>query len=342
MRLFLHVGLPKTGTSSIQTWIARHSDALHGHGVQTFPTTILGHRLAVETIVDEKRLGLADIVYIKKTPFKEVQQALQKLQARAGKDDQMLISSEYFSESDLPRLSTVLRELGCPEPSIIVLLRRQDRFIESNYNQAIKAMGRHQPLGEPEYSPRHDWSLLLSRWTSVFGRDRVIPLNFDRIVSSKKSLLTAFLEVVDPAIAEKMPNELAQEPTRNLSLPAALLEFQRLANTLGSINLAPLFKSAMKEGIGGPPFRMEPAKARAYLDIYREGNRQVAAEYFPTASGDLFDESDLDRETNGADFTGRLPVEAAASILAFYIRQNDERVGQLQQQIRAATAQLQK
>src|SRR5450759_4610148 len=97
--VYLHIGLPKTGTTAVQNWLERHSSALREKGIFTFNRVALAHRLAAEGIVNLERRAEPDIVEILTCDWERVQAELRK----AVSDDKIrkiVISSEYFSIAD--------------------------------------------------------------------------------------------------------------------------------------------------------------------------------------------------------------------------------------------------
>jgi len=336
--LTLHIGLPKTGTTYIQGWLRTKCAALAERGIFVPARDIYPHRLACEFIADTRRAARADVVHIRQTPYAaaldDLTGALHDARYR-----QYIVSSEYFFEAE-PNLVAALREAAPGvDVRIIAFLRRQDRIIESGYNQEVKAMGITARLSVAAYQKKLDWLRLFEEWSAVFGEANITLVNFDTVARAG-GVLAEFCR------AAGLPAEMAagaDDRARNESLPADLLEFKRIANMLaGSADKdAPVedfLSRAMQSGIGGPPFRLSPDAARANLALYAHSNRALAARLGYPADEPLFPEQDLQGEPVGADFTGRLPPETLAQLLALHIRHTTaltERIESLERELSA-------
>jgi hypothetical protein len=273
-RIFLHIGLPKTGSTYIQQWLMANRAGLAGIGTWVPARPIFAHRLAAEYIAHAGRASRPDVLKIKQTPFEAAQSDLEAATVAPGVNTG-IISSEYFFECQPRDVEPLKRLVGDLPITIVAFLRRQDRLIESGYNQEVKAMGTSSLLSRPKYAERLNWLRLYERWGDVFGEDNIRVVNFD-LAAQSKTLLAAFC-----AAAEIPENFLAGSKTNkddglNESLPANLLEFKRLANVYGEFGLNRFLDRAMKAGIPTPPFRLNPDIARAHVALYADSNRELA------------------------------------------------------------------
>jgi hypothetical protein len=196
------------------------------------------------------------------------------------------------------------------------------------------------PIGQPRYHEGYDWDLLVSSWADVFGQDNIVMQLYDEFVAENGEIITHIFGSIDLSLA-RLAREYAPVERSNPSLPAALIEFKRLANCVGAFdfNILPLLESVNQRGFGGPPFRMRREIAKGFLDIYRESNRNVAKRYFHR-DGDLFDENDLEGEPTGADYTGNLPVETLAMLLALHLQDHAEQTNLLRISIEQLAAKV--
>lgn len=331
--LYLHIGLPKTGTTNIQEWLSGNRAALASARVWVPANPIYAHRLATEWITDARRLEKSDVVSIRQIPFTVARNDL----ATAVKNPNFvsgIISSEYFFECP-PREVERLRAVTGDDQIIIVLfLRRQDRLIESGYNQGVKAMAVAGTLGPPRYQEKLNWLKLFESWAQVFGEKNIRIVNYD-IVAKSEQLLPAFFAAVE------LPEELRRatrsviDAGRNQSLPANLLEFKRLANALGEFGLEGWLYRAVEAGIRGPSFRLPPQIARQHLAFYAESNRELAHRLGMPDASELFPVSDLGDGPAGADLTNHLPIETLAQLLALHIRETEGRQAALYNRLAA-------
>ena len=128
-RLFLHVGLHKTGTSAIQRFLRRNSSLLEEKGIYYPKDSLGGDAQHAFPLVLRRKDPLGDIDYA------------QKWIADCGRyckahNLSLLISSEIFSESI--RNEELAKLLKPFDTSLIIYIRRQDLLIESVINQIFK------------------------------------------------------------------------------------------------------------------------------------------------------------------------------------------------------------
>ena len=322
-RIFLHIGLPKTGSTYIQRWLMANRAGLAKIGVWMPTRPIYAHRLAVEYIANAGRAARSDVCYIKETPFAAALKDLQTAEARPGLNTAIL-SSEYFFECK-PRDVEPLKLLAGNHPvTVVVFLRRQDRLVESAYNQEVKAMGTSSLLSRPKYAERMNWLSLYERWAEVFGEDNIKVVNYDLVAQSKK-LLAAFCEAVDIPATFLAETKADHDDGLNESLPANVLEFKRLANVYGEFGLNQFLARAIKAGLPTQPFRLRPDIARAHMAFYAESNKKLARRLHLRDSDEMFPMSDLNDVSPGADFSGHLPMETVVHLMSFLIRECETR-----------------
>lgn len=166
MTVYLHIGLHKTGTSSLQSFFASNRTVLEAGGYAIPKAGWMDgahHNIPLEILGKPKfdpTLG-------------GLEAALPQIDAKPN----ALLSSEEFEFLDLAGVRRLKEGLGERPVNVIVYLRRQDALIASTYAQQIKMGAR---LGSFEnyvtaslYNPRFDLFLLLMRWSHVFGREAV-------------------------------------------------------------------------------------------------------------------------------------------------------------------------
>lgn len=164
MTVYLHIGLHKTGTSSLQAWLKKNKPALQRLGYlypRTGWTSGGHHNLAYE-LLGRKR-------------FSEAPGRLAELEAEIASSPNAILSSEEFEFLELSDVRRLKAALGEREARIVVYLRRQDALVASSYAQQVKMGARMKPFSDylraSLYNPRFDFAQLLGRWAGVFGPD---------------------------------------------------------------------------------------------------------------------------------------------------------------------------
>ncbi len=164
MTVYVHIGLHKTGTSSIQAFLRKNKPALLERGY-LYPRTgwtAGGHHNLAYELLGRKR-------------FSEAPGRLADLEAELATAPHAILSSEELEFLELADVRRLKAALGEREARIIVYLRRQDALIGSTYAQQVKMGARMKPFEDYAraslYNPRFDFSQLLGRGGGVFGRD---------------------------------------------------------------------------------------------------------------------------------------------------------------------------
>src|SRR5689334_15390563 len=136
-RIALHIGVPKTASSYIQSWLRQNQRRLAEHGVAVPSMPIHAHRLAVEHLTGPPWDSRADVLEIRKTSLEEAYRGFVKA-AGANPTGLTIISSEYFYYADPARLARIMRQQFGPDIDVVVFVRSQCGLALSGYNQDVK------------------------------------------------------------------------------------------------------------------------------------------------------------------------------------------------------------
>ncbi|CAA9380698.1 MAG: hypothetical protein AVDCRST_MAG75-926 [uncultured Propionibacteriaceae bacterium] len=184
----LHIGIPKTGTTALQTAAAQHRAELAKHGV-CYPGRRAGnHREAVCALMG-RRLGWAGAGdYVPDIRLWE--QLLAEVERRP--DSRTLISHEFASESDDEQARRFRDSLG-ESIHVVITLRGFAWLLSSSWQQYVKA-GRRQSFDRwlkailvemdrapaPGFYKRNDQAAIVRRWADVVGPDRLTVVIADK------------------------------------------------------------------------------------------------------------------------------------------------------------------
>jgi hypothetical protein len=164
MTVYLHIGLHKTGTSSIQAFLKKNKPALHRLGY-LYPKagwTAGGHHNLAYELLGKKR-------------FSHTAGRLADLAPEIEREPNAILSSEEFEFLELAEVRRLREALGGREAKVIVYLRRQDALIASTYAQQVKMGAKMKPFTAYAvaslYNARFDFAQLLARWAAAFGQD---------------------------------------------------------------------------------------------------------------------------------------------------------------------------
>ena len=181
-RVFIHIGLPKTATSSIQSFLYDNSAFLDQHGYHYLQTG-LNHNLKCHHDMVWK-LGLHKAPsYVEEDIEKYRQEILNSLRAEVANNQEkdLILSSELLTFlGDFKILAPVLEIFKDKEIKYILNLRRQDRFLESLYQQVVKD-GVAQTFEEWFHNSRGvaNYNVLVTKLLQITSKENVIIDMFD-------------------------------------------------------------------------------------------------------------------------------------------------------------------
>ena len=307
--LYIHIGTPKTGTSSIQNFLFKNQQALKKYGV-SFPQMDFG---SMKGKYKFRRNGNF-LVYKSELPGDErkkkeeerwiFRQGFEVLKKEAEVANKIVISDEsvwYRQNSRDVFWQEVQKEVesaGC-QMKVVVYLRRQDLFAQALWNQSVKNVVRDSRNFEKYLKSKAlesnnlDYYKTLSFIAGCIGKENLIVRVFEKdiFLRSKEGIYRDFLE----AIGEDMHEEYVLPPeNQNERLDGNFIEIKRL------INQVPEYKEMPVDFIDWPiqwaSSLRKPEKVSyfgyedqlKYLQQFEESNRLVAEEFLGKKNGVLF------------------------------------------------------
>lgn len=173
-KLFLHIGMGKTGTTALQEFFWENRATLERNDIcyPVFGAVAGAHHMLSPNVPP----FLKDV-----WDFKTVAEWAPKLM-KAGQS-RILLSSELmaWAEEDIAiDFCRAVKELF--ETKVVIYLRRQDSIIMATFNQQIKAGHQKRELKQilEHQISRFDYQKILSPWVSIFGRDNIIVRPYER------------------------------------------------------------------------------------------------------------------------------------------------------------------
>ena len=278
--VWLHIGTPKSGTSSLQKYLMQHRDALSAHGLAYL---VSPGRNSCNDIAIGLNRGRADLLASADVINAEIE---------TRSEEHALISSEMFYGMSPQTLLDVMPALRDRPLKILVYLRRQDRYIESMFLQKSKN-GRF--FGSiADYIAKFDgsgsdYAAMLADWQDQEGAT-VVPriLEWDRLAGG--SVVSDVLHLLGIRDA---PAEDAEDV--NVSPGYHRVQLLQLATAVDIADPRKLQRRLANKYPQKPEERgaILGVEARvAFLAQYADGNRKLADAYFE-GQKTLFDESDL-------------------------------------------------
>lgn len=227
MKLVIHVGFHKTGTSAIQTFCRENRGQLAKKGIlypksgvpelknPSTPSSEAGHRLLQDVLVSptNKRSGkLIKSIINEANSYEKI--------------DTVVISSETFSAPRV-KISTAASSLlkkYFTDIKILVYLRRQDDWAESFYKEVLCWSGKREKRSferfRNEFLPDWlDYNTRLEKYAAIFDEENLIVNSYDD--RTNKNIIQDFFSVLGLSVLEQ--DEYQFPGYSNPSLPGALI-----------------------------------------------------------------------------------------------------------------------
>lgn len=229
-KAYLHIGLEKTGTTSLQIFLKENTELLAkykleylGHEAKPYVHGI-GHFPIAASFQDE----CPDFIPLQKyKPSSEVLQALS--QDAADTDSDIILSCEHFSSElqDIEYIKALGDALSPREIKVVCYLRRHDEQAISHYSTLVKG-GLTEPFNVAGITPEcryYNYRQILEDWSEVFGRENIIVREYDRKVLVKGDTCADFLSILGIDI-----EGASSVGDRNTSLDSLQVEMLRRIN----------------------------------------------------------------------------------------------------------------
>ncbi len=302
MKVYLHIGSPKTGTTTLQAFLNNNRNLLLEDGV-FYPTSTGATNdfsLVVSAYDRFRNDGLShflnvhcdeDLFLLREKITSNLRGELETLDTKKVKS--IVFSSEYFhlnltSQEEVQRVKEILHSAGLHDIYVVVYLRKQVDLASSFYSTSVKAgeiaSSPQRPMIDGRYSHLCNHLKTLSRYSSVFGKSKIIPRIFERGEIVNDSIVDDFLHTIG-CVPRR---EFAIPKNKNESLSNDGIDVLCYLNKLfprwidGSLN--PFRKEILafvERQYNDSSYRMSDELYGAYEDYYLNVNEQVKTEYFP-------------------------------------------------------------
>jgi len=279
--LYIHIGVHKTGTTAIQSFLSINRENLKKHDT-LYPGTLNDHYIITQELRESDEPWLNKDSQTFKT-FSEIKNNLQIYQT-------FVLSSEGFCENDviiLPRLFKTIKHFNLKlNVKIIIFYRPQHTWLESVYQQLVKGIKVRMTKSFKEFVKYKinfsvgNYYLLLERWSNFFGRNNIVLVKFTEKQKISK-IFTDFTSIL--GLPENTP---LKEPTRqnsNIGIKTTSIEFLRWLNILNIddnlfIRVLIVLSSEIKTHSGNYNLLTEELNNDIF-DYFKDSNNLIASEY---------------------------------------------------------------
>jgi hypothetical protein len=322
--LVLHIGLPKTGTTSIQRTLSARRWELARHGV-SYPA---GPGLVVPQFLHRAAAGDGRDARVARFR-QDLDSELKKL---PGDISTVILSAEQCSlHLQSPTQIEQLRAWLAPyfeTIRVVVYLRRQDALAASLYAQMLRRGIIEAPALDTrreELAALYDYAGLLDKWAAVFGRDALVPRIFAPQTLPNGDVVQDFLSVcgLGTSLAER-EKKADINPSMNVQGQALLLAVGRvLQQQRGKTQIRddawPRLAAMVTQLCPGRGWQPSRAEAACFMARYEAGNEAVRRTWFSDRRN-LFDTDFSDLPEHPVSLDAESPIDTASALIMQALR----------------------
>lgn len=297
---YLHIGMPKTATTALQTFLPLNQKILNRHGFvyPEMPFEFEG--------VAPGRNGYFLSFWLHRKDHPEWKKGLELVEKSIKKYENVILSDEgLWSRQRMRKFWKRIRRKVYrmdADIKVIVYLRRQDDEIESIWNQRVKSRKVHIQESFEEYMQNGDYAYMpldydqaLDRIVKWIGKENLIVRPFEKQQFAGGTIYADFLH----AVGLEFTDEYELPPyTANVRLPDNAVEIKRQVNGLFKKNdTFDFYNEAMIDAFGTGLMKERPRQKTSmfspeqraeFMERYEKGNAYVAREYLGRDDGILF------------------------------------------------------
>ncbi len=302
--VYLHVGLPKTGTTALQRFLWDNEEALLRHGI-SYPHMEYkykgvgfyrnGHFL-LAPFVD------ADGKQYHDRPCREFDEAMDKVQALSSQCEKIILSDEIIWrtrwkwENYWEKIRDAFAARGL-KVKVIVYLRRQDLWTESFWAQMVKGGGSTHTFAEflelfLQNTCYVDYYDYMNHLSPILGRENLIIRIYERgqFHGKEGTLHSDFLDL----FGLSLDGFQVEGEIQNTRMDGAYLELRRILNGIQESGAGrkviqdSLYAAQTEDPLEGHFSYFTPEGKRAYMERFEKDNEKLAREYLGREDGVLF------------------------------------------------------
>lgn len=319
--IYLHIGMEKTGTTSLQRYFVRNREELLRQKM-LYPSTGCGQNhwgLLVYALDPAKQDHMKtnkklDDELACKSYQSEFESSL-KNELKNTTADIIVLSLEQLSSrvnqlDEIKKIRSLL-SYNDDEVKIVAYLRPQHEYLTSWYSTRVKGGWETQPLkipqpGDPEFD-RFDYAKTISPWAEIFGENSILIRLFQKPDLINNNILDDFFNLIKkPESANfKRPKKL------NTSLDAITLEIVRRLNsyigphtTSGGPNLnRKALRMALNKMHNSPHLFLKLNKMDRdyFMSKFESSNKFIAQNYMGSEYTKIFSQNES--SNSGIDFS---------------------------------------
>jgi len=300
---FLHIGTEKTGTTSVQEFLATNRERLLKHRYLYPKSPGAVNHLGLTCYAQDNHkfdsvrrsraiLSPADVLNYRMKLTAELDSEIDASRAGAIVFSNEHLSSRLTTEVEIRRIKD-LCDRYAKRTRVIVYIRDQVEFLKSRYIEGVKGGATRSlalPLG-PGLIRLMDYKILLAPWRAVFGFENMIVRRFVTEDFFASDLLQDFESHIGIPVGT-----LEKTPRRNSALSKECIDFLRLFNEHvshaagnGRNPLRGNVVGLLEQIQGGTRFQVSPDVADYVESVTKDSNQFISREYFDSRYQPLFE-----------------------------------------------------
>ncbi len=308
-RLILHVGQSKTGTSTIQDFLAHNRRRLARQAGLLYPQA--GRQGAAHHRIAALFLPAGNAGWIRREDAEALRASLEEEVEQQGPGAVVISSEALFNARSIEDVRDFFSGFSV---EILVILRRQDRWLDSLYQHQLK-------VGETDLDPQPwlaarvstlDYAARVGRWADVFG-DSHVRVGVFEPANLRDGLMAYFFRQAGLPV----PVGLEEPPARNERLSRDALAYLR---RVPRQSMTPAERQSLRRALeawsqANPDpaswrYFFSPAERADILARCEVANAAVARRFLPESGGVLFRDTAI--EAGFEPYPGLEPEVAAA------------------------------
>lgn len=283
--LWLHLGMPKTGTTALQSYLRGHADILSENGLRY----LKAGRQRPDTGERPKVSHNMMAFHLNQTaqPLDAFREAIAR-EYEDHADKACVVSSEMFYTADLARLAQVFAEIPAREMRVVFYCRRYSDFFEADYKQRAKN-GRLPADGSGFVRDRlaairsnpdgHSYAGAVGRIRAAFPGVAIVPLLYERAELANGNVIDDFLSRLGVAPPPGCPTDLPANPSLSRVASEA---FGVVTRAIGRKRSRQLRRQAVNDPVMIRRHDVLEPDERAWLDDFlAEADERFRQEFFP-------------------------------------------------------------
>jgi len=300
MKLYIHIGTEKTGTTAIQNCLFENRTQLSKEGFAYLNSALINenHLLlsllaaphSLKTYEIRKRLNLLENKKLEKIIHTTIQKIRSEIKT-AKNDTKLIVSSEHLSSridnlQQVERLKNIFITSGVKEFRIIIYLRRQDLLLPSYISTSLK-VGNLQSFNV--LSINDSWlyyDSLISLWSKTFGKDSILINIYDKTKFPNGNIYWHFLNQIN---CNYQTNFDITNQTPNKSLSGIKLAYLNILNQYRQDfshnnflikNIVKKLELIPDNNFAPRDFKIGSINQKIIFDKYKSSNQTIAKTYF--------------------------------------------------------------